>query len=324
MKRPNHKIFALAAAAFLLALASIFAAGSFQRDKEPALDITLPESGVAGDAAVAVFRANEPLSSSALLLKSEEGKQVASTKCFLFSESIKNRKTTQYTYVAVIAFPVTLESGEYALEYAVTLESGLEAAGENVLAVTAPQWASEDIYLDARNTAIRTDTSTEKITQSERLSDILFSFDEAAPRFADGFVRPVESTRVTSGFGDRRVYIYSGGGKSTSIHYGIDFGVPTGTPVAAAGGGTVVMAEERISTGYSVVIEHLPGVFSLYYHLDELICKEGDEVSAGDIIGKSGATGLATGPHLHWEFRVNGEAISPEFFLNGGLAGLMQ
>ena len=322
MKRMN--MFAGAAALFLFSLCPLFAGGRAESNKAPAIEVTLPESDVAGDAAVALFRANEPVSSSTFKLKGEGGRQLASTKCFLFSESINKKKTPQYTYAAVIAFPVTLESGEYALEYAVTLESGPETAGENVVAVTAPQWASEDIPLDARNTSIRTDTSSQKATQVDKLNAVLFSFDEEAPRFATGFVRPVESERITSGFGDRRVYLYSGGGSSASIHYGIDFGVPTGTPVAAAGGGVVALAEERISTGYSVVIEHLPGVFSLYYHLDELNCKEGDEVSAGDIIGRSGATGLATGPHLHWEFRANGDAVSPEFFLNGGLAGLMQ
>ena len=76
------------------------------------------------------------------------------------------------------------------------------------------------------------------------------------------------------------------------------------------------MAESRISTGWSVVVEHLPGLYSLYYHMSELSVKEGDMVSQGQLLGKSGATGLATGPHLHWEVRLNGSAVRPEFFLN--------
>ena len=76
------------------------------------------------------------------------------------------------------------------------------------------------------------------------------------------------------------------------------------------------MAENRISTGYSIVIEHLPGLYSLYYHLSELKVEEGQMVKQGELIGKSGATGLATGPHLHWEIRLNGSAVVPEFFLN--------
>jgi len=74
------------------------------------------------------------------------------------------------------------------------------------------------------------------------------------------------------------------------------------------------MAENRISTGFTVVIEHLPGVYSLYYHLDALLAGEGETVRTGSLIGRSGNTGLATGPHLHWEFRVNGEAADPDWF----------
>ena len=75
------------------------------------------------------------------------------------------------------------------------------------------------------------------------------------------------------------------------------------------------MSEERISTGNTIVIEHLPGVYSLYYHLDTLLAGCGEFVRAGTLIGRSGNTGLSTGPHLHWEFRVNGEAVSPDWFV---------
>ena len=75
------------------------------------------------------------------------------------------------------------------------------------------------------------------------------------------------------------------------------------------------MAETRITTGWSTVIEHLPGLYSLYYHQSKVNVKVGDIVKKGDLIGYSGATGLATGPHLHWEMRLNMEAVSPDFFL---------
>ena len=130
------------------------------------------------------------------------------------------------------------------------------------------------------------------------------------------FKKPIVSERMTAFFGDRRIYAYTNGKSSTSLHYGDDYGVPTGTEVFACGDGKVVMAENRISTGYSIVIEHLPGLYSLYYHLNEMSVKEGDIVKQGQLIAKSGSTGLATGPHLHWEIRLNGSAIRPNFFLS--------
>jgi len=72
------------------------------------------------------------------------------------------------------------------------------------------------------------------------------------------------------------------------------------------------MAQSRIVTGNTVVVEHLPGVFSLYYHLDEIRVEEGVLVAGGQEIGTVGDTGLATGPHLHWEMRVGGVPVSPE------------
>jgi murein DD-endopeptidase MepM/ murein hydrolase activator NlpD len=173
---------------------------------------------------------------------------------------------------------------------------------------------SETIPLNETNTAIRTDTSPARLSQIDTLNAILETRDAGAVYHQGAFVPPTTAARRTSGFGDRRVYVYSSGRKATSEHYGIDYGVPTGTPVTACGAGKVVLAENRISTGWSVVIEHLPGLYSLYYHMDSLEVKVNQMVKAGDEIGKSGATGLATGPHLHWEIRLNTVAVNPDFF----------
>ena len=180
--------------------------------------------------------------------------------------------------------------------------------------VIAKEFVSETIPLDTRNTGIKTNTSSTRINQINSLNAILEA-KNMQNVFCDGaFVPPNPATRRTSFFADRRVFTYTGGGSSTSLHYGIDYGVPTGSEVRACGAGKVVMAEDRISTGWSICIEHLPGLYSLYYHMSELKVEVGQMVPQGDLIGLSGATGLATGPHLHWEVRLNMEAVSPDFF----------
>ena len=181
--------------------------------------------------------------------------------------------------------------------------------------VIAKEFVSETIPLDSRNTGIKTNTSRARMTQINRLNEILQT-RTADSVFCDGaFVPPTPATRRTSFFADRRVFTYTGGGSSTSLHYGIDYGVPTGSEVRACAAGKVVMAEDRTSTGWSICIEHLPGLYSLYYHLDKLLVETGQMITQGDLIGLSGATGLATGPHLHWEIRLNTEAVSPDFFV---------
>lgn len=184
------------------------------------------------------------------------------------------------------------------------------------ISIEKKDFVSETIELDSKNTDIKTDVSPARMNQIERLNDILFTVDSASVYLNSAFVPPTTATRRTSFFGDRRVYAYTGGGSSTSLHYGIDYGIPTGSEVTACGQGRVVMAENRISTGWSIVIEHLPGVYSLYYHMDSLTVEKGDMVKQGTLIGYSGATGLATGPHLHWEVRVNGNAVNPDFFVS--------
>ena len=209
------------------------------------------------------------------------------------------------TYQATGSYDVTIMYSAYGREY---MKFNLPVSIEH------KDFISETLELDNRNTAIKTDTSSTRMNQIDRLNEILFTINENSVYHRKPFAAPTTATRRTSFFGDRRVYAYVGGGSSTSLHYGIDYGIPTGSEVSACGAGRVVMAESRISSGLSVVIEHMPGLYSLYYHLDSMNVKVGDMVKLGDKVGLSGSTGLATGPHLHWEVRLNGEAVNPDFF----------
>lgn len=220
---------------------------------------------------------------------------------------------------AAIPLSTYLESGEFALEVHYKEANGREMKFSLPVVAEPKEFVEEVLYLNATNTAIKTDNSPKRAAQIDRLNDILYSVNKNAIYYTSNFVYPVESTRRTAFFGDRRTYQYDTGSSSTSLHYGIDFGVPTGTPVYACGDGKVVLVEDRVSTGWSIVIEHLPGLYSLYYHLDSTLIEEGMLVKAGEQIGFSGATGLATGPHLHWEVRFLGEAINPDFFVENRL-----
>lgn len=174
---------------------------------------------------------------------------------------------------------------------------------------------SETIHLDQRNTALRTTPDPQRVAESQHIWGV-FNRTGTAIYSWEPFLRPVTSTRRTSPFGSRRIFQYVTGESDTTVHNGIDYGVPTGTDVMASARGRVVVARSRIITGMSVVIEHLPGLYSIYYHLDSIAVREGDIVEAGAILGQSGMTGLATGPHLHWEIRVSGESADPDAFLS--------
>jgi murein DD-endopeptidase MepM/ murein hydrolase activator NlpD len=170
----------------------------------------------------------------------------------------------------------------------------------------------EDLRLDTAMTGLRVNPDPRKTEQSVRYQTLLAKVNSTAAYYDGGFVMPVQTERRTSLFATRRRYIYSDGSVDVTLHNGIDYGCPVGTPVVAAGSGRVAMAEDRIVTGKTIILEHLPGTYTIYMHLDTMLVSEGNLLRRGDPIGTVGKTGLATGPHLHWELRIMGIASDPE------------
>lgn len=215
---------------------------------------------------------------------------------------------------ALIGVPSTAHSGSYRV--LVTAASlGREALVLAPLSVTRRAFRSENIALNQPLTTLRAGYDPRKVEEAQRLRELLSSAraDDLLERGAFAF--PVVGAVRTAGYGDRREYRYATGGSDSSVHDGLDLALPEGRPVSACGQGRVVLAGERIVTGLSVVIEHLPGVYSLYFHLSEISVREGEVVEKGSLLGRVGQTGLATGPHLHWEVQVRGVAVDPEPFV---------
>jgi len=125
-----------------------------------------------------------------------------------------------------------------------------------------------------------------------------------------GFQWPVNGS-VTSGFGYRVHPIYG----TRRLHQGLDISGGSGTPIAAAKSGTVLSAGWRGGYGNAVVISHGDGVTTLYAHQSSMNVSSGAQVNRGDIIGWVGSTGASTGPHLHFEVRINGSAVDPRPYL---------
>ena len=124
--------------------------------------------------------------------------------------------------------------------------------------------------------------------------------------WTEPFVRPVPQP-ANSQFGTRSVY----NGTPRSPHGGADFLSPSGTPVRAPNAGRVAIARELYFTGNTIVIDHGLGLFSMLAHLSAIDVHEGDVVSAGELVGRVGATGRVTGAHLHWAVRAGGARVDP-------------
>ncbi len=131
---------------------------------------------------------------------------------------------------------------------------------------------------------------------------------EAARRWSS-FIRP--APYPGGNFGSRRVY----NGKTTGVHSGLDVAAPKGAPVAASADGRVALAGDLYFSGGTVLLDHGGGLFTQYIHLSRVDVRDGDVIAKGTVVGLVGATGRATGPHLHWAARLNGARVNPEGLL---------
>jgi len=126
------------------------------------------------------------------------------------------------------------------------------------------------------------------------------------PLWEGAFLEPTKG-KVTGRFGSRRVI----NGQHKRPHSGEDIAAPQGTPVMAINTGTVVATVDHFFSGKGVIIDHGVGLFSMYFHLWEINVQPGQTLKKGEALGKVGATGRATGPHLHWGVRLNGARVNP-------------
>lgn len=125
------------------------------------------------------------------------------------------------------------------------------------------------------------------------------------------FTRPVGGEEPGSGFGARRVI----NGLPRAPHSGVDYSAPAGTPVLTANAGRVALVAEFFFPGRLAIVDHGLGLYTLYFHLDSVSVWEGQAVERGDVIGTVGATGRATGPHLHFGAQIGEARVDPEVLL---------
>ncbi|WP_426228315.1 M23 family metallopeptidase [Pararhizobium sp. DWP3-4] len=129
------------------------------------------------------------------------------------------------------------------------------------------------------------------------------------------FNNPSPASDITSSFGNRLDPFLG----RLALHAGIDFRAPTGTRILATAPGTVITAGKTGGYGNMVEIDHGNGITTRYAHLSTILVNVGDKITAGEAIARSGSTGRSTGPHLHYEVRLNGEAVDPMRFLTAGI-----
>lgn len=220
--------------------------------------------------------------------------------------------------------PFWQEAGQAAVQKALVGVDLEKAPGAYDLKVTGQTTGGEKIACSAAVEVKQGHFATEKLTvgkqfvepsteqikraeeERQKLRDI---FDRVTPqRLWEGKFRiPLDGVTTGSNFGKRRIL----NGNPGSPHGGADLPGTTGTPVHSAQIGRVVLAEELFFSGNTVVVDHGLGIYTFYGHLSEIDVKVGDAVETGALLGKVGATGRVTGPHLHWGLTVERARVNP-------------
>ena len=178
---------------------------------------------------------------------------------------------------------------------------------ELTIAVAPRDWPIERINGVPPATVNPPKAIAERIEREQARVVAVRARDDARTGFAQPFAWPVQG-RISGRFGNQRVY----NGTPRSPHSGMDIAAPNGTPVKAPADGMVTFADPGLYlTGGTLVLDHGHGISSNFLHLSRIDAKVGDVVKQGDVIGAVGATGRATGPHLHWGMNWFDTRIDP-------------
>jgi murein DD-endopeptidase MepM/ murein hydrolase activator NlpD len=200
-------------------------------------------------------------------------------------------------------------AGVYTLRLKGMTIAGKEISFENEITVHHAVYPSIAVVVAKKFTEPDTQ-QVKEIDQGKVIKEQAFSKVTAEREWSGDFHAPVEA-RISDVFGTQRKF----NGKVLSTHQGLDFAVPTGTPISSLNAGTVILARPLYFEGNCVVLDHGQGLLTLYLHLSEFKVKEGDRVESGQVIGLSGGTGRATGPHLHVAVRWQGVYLDPATLL---------
>ena len=193
------------------------------------------------------------------------------------------------------------------------LADGTAVTGTLAVTIRAKPFPEERLTVESKYVEPPPEVAARLERERARLAEVYASRREPAPASA-AFTRPVPG-EPTAIFGTRRLY----NGEPRSPHPGLDLRAGTGTPVHVSGNGVVSLAQDLYYSGQTVIVDHGGGLFTVYAHLSRIDVEEGQTVTAGQLVGLSGATGRVTGPHLHWGAKIGDRPFDPTALLDPAL-----
>jgi murein DD-endopeptidase MepM/ murein hydrolase activator NlpD len=231
------------------------------------------------------------------------GEQAQAPRASYLGKPVLVVKEDGARWIAIVGIPLTTKPGAQQLR--------LEGSGRTLaFQVGAKQYKEQRITL---KNSRQVNPLAEDLARIDReLAEQNRAYDNFSPRQPSNllFDKPVNGP-LSSPFGLRRIF----NGEERNAHSGLDFAVPAGTPIKAPAAGKVTLVGNLFFNGNTLFVDHGQGLISMFCHLSKIDVKVGDEVPRGGVVGRVGATGRATGPHMHWNVSLNGVRVDPAIFI---------
>jgi murein DD-endopeptidase MepM/ murein hydrolase activator NlpD len=208
-------------------------------------------------------------------------------------------------FLSLLGVDLNLTPGNHELEVQVLQPGTPPIRRHDNLQVASKDYGVERLQLP-QNMVTLDATTLKRVRREQARFSGLWKKQSSVRHWTKPFILPVVGKRL-SPFGLRRII----NDEPRSPHSGLDLRAALGDPVEASNSGRVVLVGEFFFSGNAVVIDHGLGMYTMYFHLSQLKVSQGDRVEQGSVIGLAGATGRASGPHLHWGARLGGARIDP-------------
>ena len=241
----------------------------------------------------------------AVLLQVEASGPVIEVRATAFDETVRFYQAADGVWHGLVGIDLLVEPGDHDVALRIMPATGIPIARVYILSVEHKQYQTRQLTVAPRYVEPPPEAS-ERIAREARQQAAIFASATEERLWRGSWGRPV-SGRATSAFGSRSVF----NGQARSPHSGADFRAAEGTPVTAPNVGKVVLTGDTYFSGGSVILDHGWGLYSYFAHLSTILVVEGDLVESGQVVGRAGATGRVTGPHLHWTLRLNGARVDP-------------